>query len=387
MLNLQKSIILAAFIVFCAAAISCSGGSPQARENRVRSTDSHILYAKRLEIERSEGYSQVSVINPWQGAESVIHTWHLVPAGKDIPETVDPREVIRVPVKRVICMSTTHTAMISALGEAPSVCGFSGTGFLYDTVLLANVRKGLIHDVGYEDNLNKELILKLDPDLVVVYGVGSESSGYVGKLREMGVRILFNADYLEEDPLGKAEWIKLFGSLFSKEEMADSIFRDTEEQYVNLRGYISRNTETRPGVMLGLPFRDTWFVSPGNSYISTLINDAGGNYLWSHTSSQYSMPMGIESVYTRALSADYWLNAGTASSLEDIETIDPRLAQLPCFRNGKVFNNNRRFNSGGGNDYWETGAVYPHLILNDIASIIHPELFPEKEYIYYRKLN
>ena len=165
-------------------------------------------------------------------------------------------------------MSTTHTAMISALGETASVCGFSGTGFLYDTVLRANVDKGLIHDVGYEDNLNKELILKLDPDLVIVYGVGSESSGYIGKLREMGIRILFNADYLEEDPLGKAEWIKLFGSLFSKEEMADSIFRYTEEQYINLRNFISGNSETRPEVMLGLPFRDTWYVSPGNSYIS-----------------------------------------------------------------------------------------------------------------------
>jgi iron complex transport system substrate-binding protein len=384
---LRKSIFPAALIVFTAAAISCSGGSDQTVENRLKSPDSIISRAKRLEIDKSKGYSQVSVINPWQGAGSVVHTWHLLPAGMDLPESVDPREVIRIPVRRVICMSTTHAAMISALGEADAICGFSGTGFLYDTVLLANVSKGLVHEVGYEDNLNKELILKLDPDLVVVYGVGSESSGYISKLKEMGVSILFNADYLEDDPLGKAEWIKLFGSLFSKEEMADSIFRDAEEKYLNLREHISRKTKKRPEIMLGLPFRDTWYVSPGNSYISTLINDAGGNYLWSSTSSQYSMPMGIESVYTRALSAEYWLNAGTASSLGDIEAIDPRLAQLPCFRSGNVFNNNRRFNSGGGNDYWETGAVYPHLVLNDIASIIHPELFPVEEYVYYRKLN
>lgn len=387
MLNLRKSIIHVSFLVFSAAAVSCSGGSPQAPENRYKNADTIVSYAKRLHIERSEEYSQISVINPWQGAEGVLHTWHLVPAGKALPDTLDPGKVIRVPVRKVICMSTTHTAMISALGETASVCGFSGTGFLYDTILRANVDKGLIHDVGYEDNLNKELILKLDPDLVIVYGVGSESSGYIGKLREMGIRILFNADYLEEDPLGKAEWIKLFGSLFSKEEMADSIFRYTEEQYINLRNFISGNSETRPEVMLGLPFRDTWYVSPGNSYISALINDAGGNYLWSGTVSQFSMPMGIESVYTRALSADYWLNSGTAASLQDIETIDPRLAQLPCFKNGNVFNNDRRFKSSGGNDYWESGAVYPHLLLRDIASIFHPELFPEKEYMFYRKLN
>ena len=73
------------------------------------------------------------------------------------------------------------------------------------------------------------MILSISPDLVMMYGIGSESLGYIGKIKELGIKVMFNADYLETDPLGKAEWIKLFGALYCKESMADSIFRSEHE--------------------------------------------------------------------------------------------------------------------------------------------------------------
>jgi iron complex transport system substrate-binding protein len=139
-------------------------------------------------------------------------------------------------------------------------------------------------------------------------------------------------------------------------------------------------------VLLGLPFKDTWFVSPGNSFISRLISDAGGAYLWKDTKSSISMPFGLENVYMKAMNADYWLNIGTVKTKSDIPAVDQRLSQLPCFRSGKLFNNNNRITDAGGNDFWESGAVYPHLILKDIASILHPELFPGDQLFYYREI-
>ena len=97
----------------------------------------------------------------------------------------------------------------------------------------------------------------------MVYGIGSESAGYIGKLKELGIKVIFNADYLENDPLGKAEWIKMIGALYSKEEMADSIFSTIESKYNQLKIFISENADERPKVLLGLPFKDTWFISPG----------------------------------------------------------------------------------------------------------------------------
>lgn len=249
-----------------------------------------------------------------------------------------------------------------------------------------NVEKGLVEDVGYEANLNKELILRISPDLIMMYGIGSESSGYVGKIKELGIKVIFNADYLETDPVAKAEWIKLFGALYCKESMADSIFVSEQETYDSIKAFISKNISIQPKVLLGLPFKDTWFISPGNSFISRMISDAGGIYLWAKTESSVSMPYGIETVFMSALTADFWLNIGSVNSKDEISAVDIRLAELPCYKNGNLYNNNKRISLNGGNDYWESGSLYPHVILKDIASILHPGLFEDYELFYYKKI-
>jgi iron complex transport system substrate-binding protein len=348
--------------------------------------DYQIKLAQRLEIERCRNYTRVTIVNPWQGADNVNMTYFLVKKGSELPSGIDTAQVITVPVRKIVCMSTTHVAMISALGEEKTIAGMSGTGFMYSAGLNSRAKEGLINDVGYEANLNKEMILKIRPDITMIYGVGSESSGYVGKIEELGIKVIYNADYLETDPLGKAEWIKLFGALYCREKMADSIYNSEVTAYNNLKSYIAGRIITKPRVLLGLPFRDTWFISPGNSFISKLISDAGGEYIWKDTKSFVSMPVGLENVYLKAMNADYWLNIGTVRTKNEIPAVDKRLSDLPCFRNGKLFNNNNRVTEAGGNDFWESGTVYPHLILNDIASILHPDLFPGYKLFYYREI-
>lgn len=350
-------------------------------------TGNEIALAGRFTIEKKNGWTEVEIINPWQGAKNVIQKYYLVKRGSKLPEGFDSSAVIFVPLRKIICMSTTHLAMIEALGENKSIVGVSGTDFIYSPDLNARVTAGAISDVGYEANLNKELILKLSPDLIMIYGIGSESAGYVGKIKELGIKILMNADYLETDPLARAEWIKLFGALYCKETLADSIFNKEVDDYKSLKQYIKQNSGNEPKVMLGLPFKDTWYISPGNSFISVLIGDAGGIYLWSDIQSSVSMPYGIENVYVRALTADFWLNISTTASKKDILNIDQRLTNLPCYKTGNLYNNNNRVTPRGGNDYWERGSLYPHLLLRDIAAILHPELFEDNELLYYRKLN
>lgn len=378
--------LLSGFILISVLLASCQGSASNSGTIPEKPEVPGISYAKRLTIENIDGYSHVSVIGPWQGSGGVIQDWYLVPRGMSIPSRIDSVKVIRVPVERVVCMSTTHIAMIKALGRSSSIRGFSGTGFIYNEQVRKLVADGEISETGYEDNLNKELILSLLPDIVIAYGIGSESAGYLGKLKEMGVKVLFNADYLEEDPLGKAEWIRLFGALYDCSTVADSLFKHTENEYNRYKSLIAEKAVSKPKILLGLPFRDTWFISPGNSYISRLISDAGGEYLWKDSVSDVSMPMGLENVFIKAVSADYWLNTGSASSVQEIAAVDPRLTRLPCFRNGRLYNNNSRMSPGGGNDYWESGCLNPHIILRDIASVIHPGLFAGDELYYYIKL-
>lgn len=375
-------------ILFMMMAFTLSCHHQKSSEIQEKWTGSPIKteFAKRFRIDAREGYSQLSVFDPWQGAEGIYQKWYLVGRGKALPDSIEKSSVIYVPVKRIICMSTTHAAMISALDENRTICGFSGVRYLYNKQLHDLSGNGAIYEVGYEDNLNKEKIIESEPDLIMVYGVGSESSGYLSKLKELGIKILYNADYLEDDPLGKAEWIKVFGALYSKERQADSIFTSVSSEYLRIKSYVNRNIENRPKVLLGLPFRDTWFISPGNSYISRLVNDAGGYYLWNAINSAVSMPMSLESVFLRALDAEFWLNPGSVKTKDEIEAIEKRLSGLPCFKNGNIYNNNKRINAEGGNDYWESGAVYPNLILKDMASILHPGLFPDNKLYFYRKI-
>jgi iron complex transport system substrate-binding protein len=366
---------------------SCNDKRGKKNEVTLLSDNQIVSKAERLNISKKKGYTTITIINPWQGAADVNQVYNLVNRGSVLPDGMDSSSVIFVPLKKIICMSTTHVAMISALGEENTISGVSGTGFIYSGSLIKNIEKGLISEVGYEANLNKELILKISPDLIMMYGIGSESAAYVGKIKELGVKVIFNADYLETDPLSKAEWIKLFGALYCKEKLSDSIFNTEVEDYNKLKLFINQNISDRPKVLLGLPFKDTWYISPGNSFISKLIEDAGGDYLWRDTESKISMPFGIENVYLRALTADYWLNISTVNSKNEILIVDERFTDLDCFKKGNLYNNNKRISRNGGNDYWELGSLYPHLVLKDIATILHPDLFVEHELFFYRKIN
>ena len=380
-----KSHLLFLAILLVLAGSACS----QNIKNHEPGSDDNkdeIKYARRFRIEQKEGWTEVKIINPWQGATNVSQIYYLVKRGSKLPLGLDSSEIIFVPLKKIICMSTTYIAMISELGEEKSIIGVSGADFVYSPGLAKNVASGSVADVGYEANINKELILKLSPDLIMIYGIGSESSGYVGKIKELGIKIIINADYLETDPLGRAEWVKLFGALYCKDNLADSIYNSEVDKYNKLKSYIHESVKNEPKVLLGLPFKDTWYVSPGNSYISRLITDAGGSYLWSDIKSDISMPYGIENVFLRGLKADFWLNISTVGSRNEISAIDQRLENLPCYKNDNLFNNNNRVSAKGGNDFWESGILYPHLLLKDIATILHPKLFTDHELVYYRKI-
>lgn len=345
-----------------------------------------VKYAEKFLLRKTDSCTILTIKDPWQGASGISQVYYLVNRNQIHSFRFDSSSVIAIPLKRIVCMSTTQLPMIMALGEQNSLKGISGADLIFDSCLIMNIKNNTLFDIGYESGINTELLITIDPELIMTYGIGSESAGYLGKIKELGFKVLLNADYLENNPLGKAEWIKVFGALYGREVMADSIFKSIEEQYNNIKDYVKQNIEIRPSVLSGLPFRDSWFISPGNSYISCLIDDAGGNYLWKDTRSEISMPLSIETVFIKSLQADFWFNIGTVNSKKEITSLDSRLKELPCFINGNLFNNNKRMNTNGGNDYWESGALSPHIVLLDLASVLHPELFDDYKLFYYKKV-
>lgn len=340
----------------------------------------------RLIIEKNEGFTKVTVRNPWQNTTGTEHVWYLLQHNSIIPKGISERQVIRVPVRKMICMSTTHTAMMRALGADSLIAGISGSSLIYDSIIFKGIINGRIRDVGYEGNLNRELIISIAPDLMMAYGVADPSSGSTARLSDLGVKVFYNADYLEEHPLARAEWIRLFGLLTGRERIADSIMAVVSASYLSLADKVSESIGKRPEVLLGAPWEDVWYVSPANSYIGKLIEDAGGHYIFSDMIGANSVPLSVESVFRKAVNAEIWINPGSAGSLAQITAADHRMASLPLFRNGHVWNNRRRITEAGGNDYWESAVVRPDLLLKDLVSIIHPELLPGYDQHYYIRL-
>jgi iron complex transport system substrate-binding protein len=382
----MKRLLFLSLIIIAYLFSSCSGINKKKGSARHINENAEVTCAERFNLQSTDSCTILTIFDPWQGANGISQVYYLAEREKALALKGDPSHIITVPVKKIICMSSTHLAMICALGEQKTIAGISGINFIYDQNLRDRADSGLIGEIGYDAGINTELILKIAPDLIMMYGIGSESAGYSGKISELGIKVMYNADYLENDPLGKAEWIKLFGALYCKEEMADSIYKAVEASYNETKSFIISKITKRPGVLLGLPFRDTWFISPGNSYISRLISDAGGNYLWQNTESSFSMPYSFETVYLQSLKADFWLNAGTINSKNEIASFDARLEKLPCYISGNIYNNTNRIIPGGGNDYWESGTLRPHIILKDIASILHPGIFGDYNLVYYRKI-
>lgn len=343
-------------------------------------------YAKLFSLSDSGNYVRLDIFSPWQGADDIVISYYLSENISSIPSDIKESRKIKLPIDKCICLSTTHIAMIDAVGSLESIIGVSGTNYVSNTGLRERIEKGYVKDVGYDSNLNTELITTLDPDIVFVYGIGPESAGYISKLETVNIPALYICDYLEVHPLAKTEWIKLFGLLFGAEEGVNTLFTEVRNNYESIRDSIQTTITNTPGVMLGLPYKDNWFISPGNSYISTMIEDAGGEYIWADHKSDKSMPLSIESVFREALRSEYWLNIGNLTTSKELLAFDRRFAGLPPVQSGNLYNNVARLSRNGGNDYWESGAIRPDLILMDIASILHPDIIQNHELYYYLKV-
>jgi iron complex transport system substrate-binding protein len=373
-------------LILIIVTISCGRGDQNNESSHIMSSADENLYAKLFSFSQESNYTVLTIKSPWQGDTQKVLKYYIANTIDSLPLDIPSGSVIKTPISRVVCLSTTHLAMIGILGETESIAGLSGIDYVTNSKVRRRIENGEIKEIGYDSNINNELIVTIKPDLVIAHGIGPETASYMAKLEEAGIPVLFISDYLETDPLARVEWIKVFGKLYKKEFEADSYFDFVAGEYEVLSYEVAKRVLPKPLVMTGLPYKDTWFVSPGNSFMSKIISDAGGKYIWEELSSNRSMPMSLESVYLKSLNADIWINVGNAQSISELISLDARLSDLPPVKNSLVFNNINRLGDHGGNDYWESGAVMPHIILRDIVSIFHPELLPGYDPCYYLRL-
>ena len=337
-------------------------------------------YSSGFEIFGAEGMKSKTYA-PWQGAEGEETQLFIARNGEQAPADF-PGQVLDGDARRIVCMSSTYIAMLDALGEPQRVVGVSGIDYISNPYVASH--KEQIGDVGYDGNMNYERLLSLSPDIVLLFGV-SGASAMEPKLRELGIPYAYMGEYLEQSPLGKAEWLVAVAEIAGMRERGEEVFREIPLRYDSLKT-LAAKAERKPVVMLNTPYGDSWLMAPPSSYVARLIADAGGQYVYTQDTGNQSRPIDTEEAYRLAEMSDCWINVGSAASLKELAEIVPKFMDTRPVREGRVYNNNRRTNPSGGNDYWESGVIHPDLILQDLIRIFHPEL-TDAEPTYYRKLN
>jgi iron complex transport system substrate-binding protein len=364
---------------------SCNPGANKTPNSTNKSTLMPVSYARGFKIEIFSNYKKLTVLSPWQNSQGISFEYYLVPQNKEIPDELTGKEIIRTPVKKVICLSTSHVGFLSVLNVTNSIKGISGPGFVLDTTVQKAINNKSIIDVGYDTGLNYEIILGLTPDLIMAYSIGGEITGTINKLKDLNLNVVLIGEYLEESPLAKAEWIKFVGALYNKEKEAFEYFGWIENNYNAAKKNVSK-VKFRPLVLTGLPFKDAWWMAGGKSNLARLIADAGGEYLWKDNQSKDAFVVSIEDVIMRAAKAEYWINCGNVNSISELLATDSRFNAFPQVTKKTIYNNNLVVSKGGGNDYWERGVVRPDLILSDLVKIFHPEIEGGQTFNFYKKI-
>lgn len=345
-------------------------------------------HATGFDVRGAEGVAStiVTVRNPWQGAEGVEKRLFIAREGERAPEGFEG-QVIEGVAERVICMSSTYVAMIDALGCTERVVGVSGIDFIYNTRVREAAEAGRVRDVGHDSDINFELLLTLRPDVVLIYGVAGENGVANAKLDELGVPYFYLGDYVEESPLAKSEWTVVVAEVLGVRERGEQLFEGIENRYCELRERVAESAVERPTVMFNTPYRDTWYMPSSRSYAVQLVEDAGGKYCYEGNDGSSSQPIDLEQAYVLTREADYWINVGQYSTLEELLRANPRFAEAKAVREGRVYSADRRTTAAGGSDFWESAVVNPDVVLADLVAILQPEAeIVGDSLTYYRRI-
>jgi iron complex transport system substrate-binding protein len=375
----MKIRLLAFFFTFCLFACQ----NTKEKETVFISSENSIRYATGLSIQKFNQYSVITVSNPWPTAEKN-YTYILHRKGVVLPDSLQKFTKIQVPIHSIVVNSTTHIPALELLGVEKSLIGFPNTDYISSQKTRALIDAKKVREIGTNQSLNTEVLLDMQPDVIIGFGVDGEKKTY-DQLQQNGLKILYNGDWTEQHPLGRAEWIQLFGVLFGKEEQADLVFKIIEKDYLEAVK-LAQNAYSKPTIFSGAIYQDQWYLPQGKSWAAQFLENAYGNYLWAASEGTGSLSLSFETVLEKAEKADFWIGPGQFTSFEQIEKANPNYKHFRAVQNKNVYTFSSRKGKTGGVIYYELASSRPDLVLKDLIKILHPELAPEYELYFFEKL-
>ena len=350
-------------------------------------TDLTLKYATGFSARKdASGVIFLTVTGPWPEAARPFR-YALVPreqlASLSLPsDTFDA--IVPVPARRVVLTSTTHIPALEALGDAEKLTGFPGLDYISSPLTRQRIAAGQVQELGANEQLNTEKVLELQPDLVVGFGVSEAPRSY-RPLQAAGIPVVYNGDWMEQSPLGKAEWIKFFGYLLGREQEAEALFAEVEASYLRAKR-LAASAPERPVVLSGGLYRDIWYLPGGQSWAATFLRDAHADYPWAETPERGSLSLSLEAVLEQGSQADFWVAPAQYTSYHEMEAANPHYAQLRAFREKQIFTYALSKGPTGGVLYFELGPGRPDWVLQDLIHYLHPGLLADYEPVFFKPL-
>ncbi|MEM7124721.1 MAG: ABC transporter substrate-binding protein [Chloroflexota bacterium] len=341
-----------------------------------------VTEAQGFTVEYHNSYKVVTVLTPFSGAEAPAR-YVLVQCGTPAPEGMDDATIVEVPIKSIVSMSTTYLPALEMIDRVDALVAVDTGLYASSPAVSSRIEAGEVAEIGSGTEVNVEKAIELEPDVIMTGASGLPEYDVHPKLQEAGLTVVLNADYLDATPLGRAEWVDFVATFFNEEAAAEAQYGEMAVNYAELTALVA-DIEPRPTVFANTPFDGTWYMPGGEGYMAQLLTDAGADYLWADTEGTNTLFLDFETVFDTAAEADVWIHIGIFGSLDDLLAADERYAEFAAFQSGFVFNNDLRTNVNGGNDYYESGAVAPDLVLADMIKIFHPEVLPDHEFVYHQ---
>ena len=369
------------FSFFFLLIFSCKN---QTHRNKHTNEDPNFLITKHA------GYKTVFVFRPGHKKDTLAR-YVLYHRGSSKPKVGFKATFIQTPVSRMACLSSVYLGAIEMLGKTDKVVAVDHSNYIINEKIRKRIKTGEVLEIAVTGTIELEKTLVLKPDLILTFGSEQLNIKELEKLQQYGIPTVFCNEQFECSPINRAAWLKFIGALFEAEEKADTILAVNSEKYYEIKEFVAahleKNRSTRPTVITEIPYNGVWYVPGGKSFAATLLKDAGASYLWNEDTNTGSLPLNYETVFLKARTAEYWLNVHSWEKLKDCVTQDHRNEEFTAYKKRNIYNNTLQKNETGGNAYWEKGTFNPHLILEDLVRIFHPEILKSGNLNFYSRLH
>jgi len=343
--------------------------------------------AEHFSLEHFDGYKILSIREAWNG-DLEKHRWLLLDSAfneASLPDSLKKLPIIRIPVKKVIVLSTTAIAFMERLDLLDKIIAVESRNLIYSEKMQSLIDSFSIKQVGSGNALDLESILILQPALVLTFGTGSTLYDDYPRFKTANISAILTAEWMESHPMARFEWLRFFGVLFGKEREADSIFAETQKKYDSLV-QLALSAAKKPLVLTGYPEGSEWLTGGGGSYVAKFLQDASAKYIWESNTQAGTLTLGIETALQSGMQAEFWLHPSLWTSRVEIMQNEPRISVLPVWQSGKIYQSSKRIGKNGSRDFYESAVANPHLVLADLIRIFHPEILPEHNFVYYEAL-